>query len=143
MSGLLRCSVVGAVAGGIAGLLLVALPINAGETLTTYSTQALAKLAEKNVIVRDQPQLVISSPPAESRLQTLVLNCEKIEQAQRSLDGALKNGGTFIPVTPARSANEAKRADGVPHARGDEAFHILQNQQRMEALAQKFNCEAR
>ena len=139
MGRLLRCSVV----AGLAGLIFAAEAVTAGETLTAYSNKALEKLAGKNLVVRDQPQLVNSTPSTEARQQTLVLNCEKIEQAQRSLDEALKKGAVSMPVAAAISGKALDGAIATAPASGAEVYHITQNQRRMDALAQKFNCDVR
>lgn len=139
MGGLLRCSVV----GGLAGMLFAAQAVSAGETLTSYSSRALEKLAEKNLVVRDQPQVLISATSAEARQQTLVLNCEKIEQAQRSLDEAVRKGAELIPAAPPLAGKELEGSAVASTASGAEVYHIAQNQRRMNALAQKFGCDMR
>ena len=133
MGKMLRCSVV------LGAAMLIAAQ-NAGaaadDVVASYSSMALAKAAAQKLEIRDQPQVVIPARSARSRFETLVLDCEKITQAQRNLEEALGHGAQSMPLAP------GKNASGPP-ASGAEIYHITQNQQRITALARKFNCARR
>jgi len=104
------------------------------EALSSYSLSAMEKVAVKRTIVAQQPEIIASVPPLDRGFHTLVLNCGKLEQAQRNLNEAPTHGAQLLPALP--GGNDA----GSPAASGAEIYHIRQNQGRMAALAQKFNC---
>ncbi|MEP7157565.1 MAG: hypothetical protein ABI905_17415 [Betaproteobacteria bacterium] len=146
---MLRCSVmVGAAALFAAESAASASAGVTDEVLTNYTYVSLAKAAMKKLEIRDRSKLLAQSmqsttsipslptPSARAGFETLVLDCEKIGQAQRNLDGALAHGAQPMLVAPGSISSG-------PPPNGAEIYHITQNQQRIAALGQKFHCAQR
>ena len=72
--------------------------------------------------------------------QSLLLNCEKIDQAQRGLFDAERSGAQFTPLAPDPGLKLIR--PGVPPS-VDARYHINRNQERFSALAQRFQCKTR
>ena len=72
--------------------------------------------------------------------QSLLLNCEKIGQAQRSLAEAERNSAQFTPLAPDPGSSMSKSGVSPPV---DARYHINRNQERFSALAQRFQCKTR
>ena len=72
--------------------------------------------------------------------QSLLLNCERIGQAQRGLGDAERNGAQFTPLAP-DPGSLLIRLDVPPSV--DARYHINRNQDRFSALAQRFQCKPR
>ena len=72
--------------------------------------------------------------------QSLLLNCEKISQAQRSLAEAERNGAQFTPLSP-DPGSLLIRSGVQPSV--DARYHINRNRDRFSALAQRFQCKPR
>ena len=75
--------------------------------------------------------------PVAPNRQNLLLDCGKIEQAQRGLNDARRKGARILPAAPAHDA----AANGLPTR--DELYHITRNQERFAALGQQFRCGSR
>jgi hypothetical protein len=69
--------------------------------------------------------------------QSLLLDCDKIDRAQRSLNDAGRSGARQMPVFPGLGSASIDRLSL------EERFHISRNQARFNALSQRFHCAAR
>lgn len=68
--------------------------------------------------------------------QSLLLNCNKVDQARQSLSEAQQNGARQIPVASgfgSLSVNPPSQ---------DALYHIARNQERFNTLSQRFQCLA-
>ncbi len=84
------------------------------------------------------PQLEPSGARATSKsYQSLLLNCNKVDQARQSLSEAQRNGARQIPVAPGFGSSSVNAPSQ------DALYHIARNQERFNVLSQRFHCLAR
>lgn len=91
----------------------------------------------------DAPSMAGQAMPGERtparNTQSLVLNCEKIEQAQRGLQDALRNGPRYTPILPVLPGTGL--SGSTPSA--DALYQIARNEENVNGLSKRFGCLAR
>ena len=102
----------------------------------------VVQMGDKLMIdLSDLSRLAPPSTRGESMAsQSLLLNCEKIDQARRGLKEAERNGAQLTPLAPDPGLKLIR--PGVPPS-VDARYHINRNQERFSALAQRFQCKSR
>ncbi len=78
-----------------------------------------------------------SAPGETVSYRTLVLNCVKVNQAQRSLEMARRHGARLTPLFPGYEIIPTEPPS--PEA----VYHIEKNQERFNALSRRMQCASR